>query len=125
MIHPSYKEMIEKINDTAEAGDMIITNRYSLVLAAAKRARQINAGSEPLVKTKSKEKNLSIAVDEFYAGRVHVLEDNSADEYDDYEYDYSEGSGYSSFGDDSTEYADEDAEETDEENDAEEQESEE
>lgn len=76
MIHPSYKEMIEKINDTASEGNMTITNRYSLVLATAKRARQINAGSEPLVDAKAKEKNLSVAVEEFFAGRVHVLEDD-------------------------------------------------
>ncbi len=79
MIHPSYKEMIEKINDTKHAGDMTITNRYSLVLATAKRARQINAGSEPLVNAKEKEKNLSIAVEEFYAGKVHVLEEGQED----------------------------------------------
>ena len=90
MIHPSYKEMIEKINDTAVAGDMTITNRYSLVLATAKRARQINAGSEPLVDAQAKEKNLSVAVEEFYAGRVHVLEDEYPEEYESEYYDDSE-----------------------------------
>ncbi len=100
MIHPSYKEMIEKINDTAGNGDMTITNRYSLVLATAKRARQINAGSEPLVDSQAKEKNLSVAVEEFYAGLVHVLDedavDAAAEEYDEY-YDgeeYSEDTDY-------------------------------
>ncbi len=88
MIHPSYKEMIEKINDTAVEGDLTITNRYSLVLATAKRARQINAGSEPLVDARPKEKNLSVAVKEFYAGYVHVLDPEAEAEYaeDDGEY---------------------------------------
>ena len=81
MLHPSYKEMINKINDTANSEDMEITSRYSLVIAAAKRARQINSGSEPLVPAKMKEKNLSVAVDELFAGKVHILnEDEAAEE---------------------------------------------
>lgn len=75
MLHPSYKEMIEKMNTTKNEEDMEISSRYSLVLAAAKRARQINAGSEPKVDTVEKEKNLSVAVDELFAGKVHILED--------------------------------------------------
>lgn len=78
MLHPSYKEMIEKMNDTKNEEDLEITSRYSLVLAAAKRARQINAGSEPLVGTQEKEKNLSVAVDELFAGKVHILDENEA-----------------------------------------------
>ncbi len=75
MLHPSYKEMIRKINNTATEEDMQITSRYSLVIAAAKRARQINSGSEPLVEAKAKEKNLSVAVNEFFSGKVHILEE--------------------------------------------------
>ena len=75
MLHPSYKEMIEKMNNDAqnkpEAAE--ITSRYSLVIAAAKRARQINAGAEPLVEAGEKEKNLSVAVREIYNDQVHVL----------------------------------------------------
>lgn len=79
MLHPSYKEMIQKMNDTAKEDSMNVTSRYSLVLAAAKRARQINAGSTPLVDTVEKEKNLSIAVDELFAGEVHILEETQDD----------------------------------------------
>ena len=75
MLHPSYKEMISKMNDSKSAEDKEITSRYSLVIAAAKRARQINSGSDPLVPAKEKEKNLSIAVDELYSGKVHILSD--------------------------------------------------
>ena len=75
MLHPSYKEMIAKMNDAATEEDKEITSRYSLVIAAAKRARQINSGSEPLVAAKEKEKNLSVAVDELYSGKVHILDD--------------------------------------------------
>ena len=80
MLHPSYKEMINKMNDTANEDSMVVTSRYSLVLAAAKRARQINAGSEPMVATIEKEKNLSVAVDELYAGKVHILEETEETE---------------------------------------------
>lgn len=82
MLHPSYKEMIEKMNDTRQEGDLEIQSRYSLVIAAAKRARQINAGSEPLVGVNGKEKNLSMAVDELFAGKVHIIEDSSREAFD-------------------------------------------
>ena len=75
MLHPSYKEMIEKMNaDAQNKPDAAeISSRYSLVIAAAKRARQINAGAEPLVEAGEKEKNLSVAVREIYNDQVHVL----------------------------------------------------
>ena len=75
MLHPSYKEMIDKMNETKHEGDLEIQSRYSLVIAAAKRARQINSGSEPLVEVDGQEKNLSMAVDELFAGKVHIIED--------------------------------------------------
>ena len=78
MLHPSYKEMISKMNDSKSAEDKEITSRYSLVIAAAKRARQINSGSDPLVPAKEKEKNLSVAVDELYSGKVHILSDEAS-----------------------------------------------
>ena len=76
MLHPSYKELIDKMNSeaTPENPDIQdIQSRYTLVLAAAKRARQINSGSRPLVEEEPKAKNLSVAVDELYSGMVHVL----------------------------------------------------
>ena len=106
MIHPSYKEMIEKINETAEPGDLDISNRYSLVLATAKRARQINAGSEPLVAARAKEKNLSVAVEEFYAGKVHVLEEGEDLYEEDFEAVY-DGDGYGALSDAGEDYSEE------------------
>ena len=51
MIHPSYSELIEAINTNNEDDDeaLVLNSRYSLVLAASKRARQLIAGAEPLV----------------------------------------------------------------------------
>ena len=42
MIHPSYSELIEAINTNNEDDDeaLVLNSRYSLVLAASKRARQ-------------------------------------------------------------------------------------
>ena len=51
-------------------------SRYSLVTATAKRARQIIDGAEPLCKAACN-KPLSEAVEEFYAGKVKILGEDS------------------------------------------------
>ena len=81
MIHPSYTELKQKINSDTEPGEEpVINSRYSIVIAAAKRARQIIAGAEPYV-VNSTGKPLSIAVDELYSGDVKILgEDDEAEE---------------------------------------------
>jgi DNA-directed RNA polymerase subunit omega len=74
MIHPSYKEMISKINEGLDMDEApLVTSRYSIVIAAAKRARQIIAGDEPLVTVSPTDKPLSTAVRELYAGEVQIL----------------------------------------------------
>lgn len=74
MIHPSYTELMEVINGANEEDDTpIVNSRYSLVLATSKRARQIIAGSQPLIKKSRGKKPLSIAVQEVYEGKVHIL----------------------------------------------------
>ena len=84
MIHPSYTELIEAINTNSEDDDttMSLNSRYSLVLAASKRARQIIAGSEPLVEGAAGTKPLSVAIDELYKGKVKILapEENEEEE---------------------------------------------
>lgn len=74
MIHPSYSELIQAINTNNEEDNTILVNsRYSLVLATSKRARQIIAGSQPLVEGAAGKKPLSIAIDELYKGKVKIL----------------------------------------------------
>jgi DNA-directed RNA polymerase subunit omega len=74
MIHPSYKEMISKINEGQDMDEApLVTSRYSIVIAAAKRARQIIAGDEPLVPAEPNDKPLSTAVRELYEDKVHIL----------------------------------------------------
>ena len=68
MIHPSYTDLMAVVNSEVEPGEQpVVQSRYSIVLATAKRARQIIAGSEPLVKCASN-KPLSLAVEELYSG---------------------------------------------------------
>ena len=74
MIHPSYVELMKVVNDEGEIGeDPVVNSRYSIVLATAKRARQIIDGAEPLVSNPKCPKPLSIAVDELYQGKVKIL----------------------------------------------------
>ena len=82
MIHPSYNELIDAINENNEENDnaMLINSRYSLVLATSKRARQLIAGKEPLVPGEGTKKPLSIAIDELYKGKVKILEDTDTEE---------------------------------------------
>ena len=57
---PSVAELLEKVD-----------NRYSLVIATARRARQISDGSEKLVETEDVALD-SIAADEINAGKVKI-----------------------------------------------------
>ena len=76
MLHPSYADLINVVNSEVEAGeDPAVSSRYSIVMATAKRARQIIAGDDPLVESKS-QKPLSIAVDELNQGKITILGDD-------------------------------------------------
>ena len=81
MIHPSYSELMQKVNNGVDVGEEpVINSRYSIVIATAKRARQIIAGAEPFVDNPTG-KPLSIAVDELYSGDVKILgEDEGVEE---------------------------------------------
>ncbi len=78
MIHPSYAELSQRINENAEGEQKVINSRYSICIATAKRARQIIDGAMPLVEPKC-EKPLSIAVQELYEGKVNILPDETVE----------------------------------------------
>ena len=82
MLHPSYSELIQAINNNAEEDDntMMLNSRYSLVLATSKRARQLIAGAEPLVPNAADKKPLSVAIDELYNGEVKIVAAESDEE---------------------------------------------
>ena len=81
MIHPSYVELMKVVNNTTEVGEEpVVNSRYSIVIAAAKRARQLISGDEPLVAHANGKKPLSTAVQEIYEGKVKILgEDDGVD----------------------------------------------
>ncbi len=75
MLHPSYTDLMEVVNSETEAGEApIVNSRYSIVMATAKRARQIVGGDKPLVDGRGK-KPLSIAVEELNRSRIRILGD--------------------------------------------------
>ena len=82
MIHPSYSKLIQAINNNAEEDDntMMLNSRYSLVLATSKRARQLIAGAEPMVRGAAGKKPLSIAIDELYHQKVKILPEEETTE---------------------------------------------
>lgn len=76
MLHPSYTDLMKVVNSEVEPGEApVVNSRYSIVMATAKRARQIIAGDEPLVTAKV-DKPLSIAVEELKQGKIKILGDD-------------------------------------------------
>ncbi|WP_291581218.1 DNA-directed RNA polymerase subunit omega [Clostridium sp. UBA6640] len=60
MINPSIVDLLEKVD-----------NRYSLVVAASKRARQLIEGKEPLI-TVDSTKPVTIAINEINEGAIET-----------------------------------------------------
>lgn len=81
MIHPSYVELMKVVNNDVEIGEEpVVNSRYSIVIATAKRARQIIGGDEPLVENAKGNKPLSIAVEELYTGKVKIMGEDAVSE---------------------------------------------
>ena len=73
MLHPSYTDLMKVVNKDVEEGETkVVNSRYSIVMATAKRAREIIDGSMPLVDTKPGEKPLSIAISEMNQGKMRL-----------------------------------------------------
>ena len=76
MLHPSYTELMNAVNSEVKEGEQpIVSSRYSIVIAASKRARQLVDDAEPLVPVNRDNKPVSIAVNELYAGKIKIIED--------------------------------------------------
>jgi len=77
MIHPSYQDLMNVVNEDVEPGEQpVVQSRYSIVMATAKRARQLVSGEEPLISGSEGKKPLSIAVEELYEGKVKIVGDD-------------------------------------------------
>ena len=78
MLHPSYSDLMKVVNqDVEEGATKIVNSRYSIVLATAKRARQLIDGEMPLVDTKPGEKPLSIAIDELNNAKLKIIAEDT------------------------------------------------
>lgn len=73
MIHPSYADLMKVVNSGAEGEEPVINSRYSIVMATAKRARQIIAGDDALVEMTEGRKPLSVAVEELNDSQIRIL----------------------------------------------------
>lgn len=75
MLHPSYTDLMKVVNSEVEIGEEpVVNSRYSIVIATAKRARQLVDGAQ--AKTKAKcNKAFSTAVEELNKGEIKILSD--------------------------------------------------
>ena len=74
MLHPSYTDLMKVVNSGVEIGEEpVVNSRYSIVLATAKRARQIIGGDQPVIENMSNQKPVSIAVEEVYNRKVTIV----------------------------------------------------
>ncbi len=82
MIHPSYVELMRVVNQDSDniGEEPVVNSRYSIVIASAKRARQIVNGATPKVETAEHEKPLSVAVRELYTEQVKILGEDDEEE---------------------------------------------
>ena len=72
MLRPTYNDLIDSMNKNRGEGELEVQSRYSVVIASAKRARQIIDGDAPLVKAEEDRKPLSIAIEEISKNLVNV-----------------------------------------------------
>ena len=72
MLRPSYSDILEVITQDSE--DITIASRYTIVIAAAKRARQ------PMIDHIEVDKPVSIAVNEIYEGKLKIREGKPEEE---------------------------------------------
>ena len=80
MLHPSYSDLMNVIKIEVDTGESQVVNcSNSIVLASAKRARQLIAGADPLIDIRCP-KPLSIAVDELYNSKIRILSEEEAAE---------------------------------------------
>lgn len=82
MLRPSYSDLLEILENQAQEQSDIIGSRYTVVIAAAKRARQLVDHADPLISNSKVNKPVSIAVNELYAGKIKVyprIQDENAE----------------------------------------------
>lgn len=70
MLEPSYREIMERLNATEGAQE--VKSRYSIIIATARRARQlVDENDEEVLQGR---KAITVAVDEIYNGKMIIKE---------------------------------------------------
>ncbi len=75
MLEPSYRQIMNKLNEDPEAQK--VTSRYSIIIAAARRARQLVDDKDEA--TMAGRKPITVAIDELYAGKMKIREPKTGD----------------------------------------------
>lgn len=70
MLNPSIDELLKNVNNS----------RFTLCVAAAKRAHQLDRGAEQLHEHKVAERNIGIALEEILEGKVEIDDSSLKDE---------------------------------------------
>ena len=76
MLRPSYSDILEVITQDSE--DITIASRYTIVIAAAKRARQLVDHQQPMIDHIEVDKPVS--VNEIYEGKLKIREGKPEEE---------------------------------------------
>ena len=75
MSQQTYNDLIDAANNTnaiQDDTDKLVESRYSVVIASAKRARQLIDGAEPFLPVDPSRKPLSIAVEELAKNAITI-----------------------------------------------------
>ncbi|HIT87558.1 MAG TPA: DNA-directed RNA polymerase subunit omega [Candidatus Coprocola pullicola] len=78
MLRPSYSDLLEVLNKDADPENMI-GSRYTIVIAAAKRARQLVDHAEPMTIHTKVDRPVSIAVHELKEGKIKIIQNEPTD----------------------------------------------
>ena len=78
MLRPSYTDLLDILNKEGDPRN-IAGSRYTIVIAAAKRARELVNHAESLTTAPVPNKPVSIAVQELYEGKINITEGGAAE----------------------------------------------
>ena len=94
MLHPSYSDLINVVNSEVEPGEQpVVQSRYSIVIAAAKRARQLIAedsitqqarqkANEMMQQAEERSRELKRSANEYCEDALRRTEEAVAEAYD-------------------------------------------
>lgn len=78
MLHPSYHDLMQVVNSEVEEGEHpVVNSRYSIVMATAKRARQLIDNEPTPIENASSKKPLSVAIEELNNGIIKIEAEES------------------------------------------------